>query len=109
MENDFENMNNYKESDPTLSSNEEIIMLLKKQNAVLIKINNNLYSAMESDGDGNIFRSKVLNFNMSIGSMIRFLFKWTIASIPVGIVVAIFYILVIAVISLFVAIPWPSF
>jgi hypothetical protein len=109
MENDFENTNSFKESDPTLSSNEEMILLLKKQNAILIKINNNLYSAMESDGDGNLFRSKVLNLDMSIGSMIRFLFKWTIASIPVGIVVAILYILLIAVISLFVAIPWPRF
>lgn len=84
---------------PSQPSNENqlrLIELLEKQNDLLEEIKSILLksSISQSEFSKNL-RAQVIDFDMSIDSMVAFMFKWIIASIPVGIVVGIVWVLLV--------------
>lgn len=75
-------------------ADEELIKLLRQQNQELVEIRKLLQGTIETeDSDVNV-RAEVTDVNMSIGSMISLIFKWIIATIPVGIVIGIIYLII---------------
>jgi hypothetical protein len=66
---------------------------LQKQYDISVKIHNLISRSIETaeESDINLIRSRIIDFDMSIGTMIVFGFKWLIASIPIGIVLAILW------------------
>jgi len=72
---------------------EEIIRLLNIQNQLLRELTHNFTKNLESNDDERYsVRTRILDINMSIGSMIAFMFKWLIASIPVAILIGVVYV-----------------
>lgn len=90
MENQLNVSKNPSESQ-AIVNNEQIIKLLTQQNQLLESINSKLVLGMISDGKKYHFDTEINDINMSIGNMVGFLFKWFIASIPLGIVLGIVY------------------
>ncbi len=80
-----------------LSTTDEktIIDLLQKQNEILENLRVLLYHSTESKSEKEYrLRTRIVDIDMSISSMANLMFKWFIASIPVGIVMGfIFFIL----------------
>jgi hypothetical protein len=73
-----------------INQRDEFIALLKKQNETM---NYNLITNMVKDDDNRfVMRTQIMNFDMSPGAMIGFMFEWGIASIPVGIVLGSFWL-----------------
>lgn len=76
-------------------STEEMIRLLSIQNQLLRELNQNLAHSMEENSDERLsLRARILDVDMSIGSMVGFMFKWLIASIPVAIVIGVVYVFI---------------
>jgi len=71
------------------SINDEILVLLKQQNELLAKLNTRSMACVERDEEQLNVRADVVDFDMPISTMIGFIFKWFIASIPLGIVIVI--------------------
>jgi hypothetical protein len=85
---------------PGSSSPEELMDLLKRQNALLESLNSNLTYSMEKENERVNLRVRVMDIDMSIGAMIAFLFKWAIASIP--------FAIILFIISFFIGIAFSS-
>ncbi len=90
------------QTNPDSVTNEQrIIELLEEQNKkldiMLEDINNPIYEVVGQSGSTFHTRTEVIDINMSIRSMISFMFRWIIASIPValviGVVIGIFYLI----------------
>jgi len=80
----------------TFSTEQNIQELLQKQNETLQKIETLLAESMHTKEDNtHHVNSRITDFDMSIGSMIKLSFKWIIASIPVGIVIFVLYLILI--------------
>ena len=70
------------------SKEDAILELLQKQNEILVNIQTLLTrSARSQNKDQYLFASKVVDVDLSIGTLANLMFKWIVASIPVGIVV----------------------
>lgn len=70
-----------------------IIEILQKQNQILENIQTLILNSTEKKSEKAYhIRSRIVDVDMSIGSMIELSFKWLIASIPVGIVIGILLI-----------------
>lgn len=77
-------------SDPI--NNTDVVQILQKQNQLLEAIQMGLLRiTIRENLQQNSFRTNIVDIHMSISSMIIFMFKWFIASIPIGIVIAIMY------------------
>lgn len=65
-----------------------IIDILQKQNQILENIQTLILNSTEKKSE-NVYRicSRIVDVDMSLGSMVELSFKWLIASIPVGIVI----------------------
>ncbi len=77
------------------TNEQHIIALLEEQNRTLKELSATL-SSLTSNQDSNRepnqhIWARVKDFEMSIGSMVAFSFKWLLASIPVGIVLGLIY------------------
>ncbi len=72
-----------------------ILAALQKQNELLQNINNLIArsSEVEKEKTNNI-RSRIVDIDMPLGSMAGFIFKWIIASIPVGIILGAFSLII---------------
>ncbi len=75
----------------------ELIDLIKKQTELLESIHHLYVQTLEKKGDYNSTRSRILDIDMSISSMVVLSLKWLVASIPVGIVIGLFYLIIIAI------------
>lgn len=68
----------------------DILEKIQKQNEILENIRTLIVSSLEIENEKKYqIRSRITDFNMSIGSMIILSFKWFVAAIPVGIVIGI--------------------
>jgi hypothetical protein len=75
----------------------EVIALLKRQNLLLESLQRNITAGMRrEDEQHNTIVTRVIDVNMSIGSMIGFMLKWLIASIPVAIIIGLAWWLMFA-------------
>ncbi len=71
-----------------------IIDILQKQNQILENIQTLILNITEKESEKAYhIRSRIVDVDMSIGSMVVLSFKWLIASIPVGIVIGFLLIL----------------
>lgn len=69
------------------SEHETMIALLQKQNEILENLRSTILYSAESQSEKKYqFRTRVVDFDLSIGSMIVLTFKWFIASIPIAII-----------------------
>lgn len=75
------------------SENEQIIMLLKEQNEILQKFKDNISSCMINDHGEYLIRSDIVDFDIPISTMIGLMFKWLVASIPIGIICVVVYLM----------------
>lgn len=86
----------------SLDKQDEIILLLREQNEMLKNFKSYVQFATEVEKDKLYhFRTTVIDLDMSIGTMIGFMFKWLVASIPMGIVAGILYAIVIGIFGWF--------
>ena len=77
----------------TAADQKELIALIKRQNELLESLQKNLVHSMrEEDDRHNTVVTRILDINMSIGSMISFMLKWLVASIPVGIILGLVWL-----------------
>jgi len=68
-----------------------ILKTLREQNELLVNISNLLARSSEIEKEKiNHIRSRIVDIDMPIGSMVGFIFKWLIALIPIGIILGIF-------------------
>lgn len=75
-----------KETD--LENETSIIELLQEQNRLLKKMNKLMVRGIQAVDDDEIFtNTEITDVNISISSLANLMFKWIIASIPVGILV----------------------
>ena len=91
------------QQDPSagLSGEAAIIALLQRQNQLLEQIQATLLDSIEdAGGTKKNYRLKVAvkDSHISFGGMMNILFTWVFASIPVGIVVGVVYVIINALI-----------
>lgn len=94
-----------KNSESIIGREDLIIELLKRQNELLEKNLQITIASVEKDdskrGQPNFYSmTTIKDFDMSISSMIGLSFKWLVASIPVGIVIGILWMILAAIIGL---------
>ena len=70
------------------SKEDSILELLQKQNEILVNIQTLLTRGAQSKNKNEYrFISKIVDIDLSIGTLANLMFKWIVASIPVGIVI----------------------
>ncbi len=72
----------------SLSNEKTMIELLRKQNEILENLRVLIYQSAEAKTEKEYrLRTRIVDIDMSISSIANLMFKWFIASIPVGIVI----------------------
>lgn len=75
---------------PPMTAQQELLALMRRQNELLESILHNQQIAPAQGAPAlGATDTRVVDFRMSIGAMIAFMFKWIIASIPVAILLAV--------------------
>ena len=76
----------------SITDEKTIIDLLQKQNAILENLQVLLHHSTESKSKKEYqLRARIVDIDMSISSMMNLMFKWFLASIPVGILIGIIF------------------
>lgn len=85
---------------PAVADQKELIAVLKRQNELLESLQRNITAGMRREDDQhNTIVTRVIDVNMSIGSMITFMLKWMVAAIPVAILIGLVWLILAGVLT----------
>lgn len=85
----------------TTLEGKQIIKLLKNQNEILSEIRDYMDSTTnEDDRDDQLnLRSTISAVDMPISSMVKLIFKWFVASLPLGLLITLIYVFLAVIIG----------